>query len=180
MTLNNCFEQLYQYKNTDLKEKQMQKQLIENNKYSATEEGEIVSYYKNKRTVLKGYLNKKTGYRQVQLYINGKMKDYLVHVLVAEAFAGRLLKTNQCTHHQDHNPSNNKPSNLCIMTKEQHLKLHAEEKIGKHLSEETKRKISTSNKGKVMSQQARKRISQTEKRTKQLKKLNRKENMLCS
>ena len=102
--------------------------------YSATEQGEIVSYYKNKRTVLKGFFNKKTGYRKVQIMIDGKMKDYLVHVLVAEAFAGRLLKTNQCTHHQDHNSSNNKPSNLCIMTIEQHLKLHADEKKGTSLS----------------------------------------------
>lgn len=163
MIQNNLLEQLYQSQNLNLRERQMQKPLIENEMYSATEQGEIVSYYKNKRTVLKGFFNKKTGYRKVQIMIDGKMKDYLVHVLVAEAFAGRLLKTNQCTHHQDHNSSNNKPSNLCIMTIEQHLKLHADEKKGISLTQQHKRKISESNKGRVISQQVRKKISQTEK-----------------
>lgn len=46
------------------------------------------------------------------------------HRLVAENTIGRLLNENEEVHHLDLNRANNCPSNLLILEKSQHMKLH--------------------------------------------------------
>jgi hypothetical protein len=54
------------------------------------------------------------------------MKDGYVyeHVLVAQKMLGRLLEENEVVHHLDFNRANNLPSNLQILEKGQHTKIH--------------------------------------------------------
>jgi hypothetical protein len=51
------------------------------------------------------------------------------HRVVAEAVIGRPLKSDEHVHHKDGNKHNNAPDNLVVMTRSEHLRLHALEKI---------------------------------------------------
>ena len=73
-------------------------------------------------------------------------------------------KKNYDIHHIDENKMNNSLSNLVYLTKSEHSKIH--NKIGKKLSDETKRKISERGrgrtspmKGKILSNETKKQIS---------------------
>ncbi len=46
------------------------------------------------------------------------------HRVVAEKMLGRPLSNNEVVHHKDGNKTNNRKSNLKVMTKEEHFKLH--------------------------------------------------------
>jgi hypothetical protein len=46
------------------------------------------------------------------------------HVLVAEAMIGRFLLPDEVVHHKDRNRANNDPSNLQVMTRIEHSRLH--------------------------------------------------------
>ena len=46
--------------------------------------------------------------------------------LVAEEMLGRYLEPNETVHHKDLDPTNDDPSNLQVMTKSEHQKLHAQ------------------------------------------------------
>jgi len=46
--------------------------------------------------------------------------------LLAEIDAGRLVENHEVVHHRDHNPHNNDPTNLEIMAKSTHARLHPE------------------------------------------------------
>ena len=50
------------------------------------------------------------------------------HRVVAEKMIGRKLKNDEHVHHKDGNKHNNNPSNLEVMTRIDHLKLHAAER----------------------------------------------------
>lgn len=50
------------------------------------------------------------------------------HRVVAEQMIGRSLTSDDHVHHKDGNKHNNDPSNLEVMTRSEHLKLHAEER----------------------------------------------------
>ena len=64
-----------------------------------------------KEQVLKPQLDKKTGYLHVNLYKNGKMKTFLIHRLVVQAFLDNP-KNKFCVNHIDCNPLNNCVDNL--------------------------------------------------------------------
>lgn len=100
------------------------------------------------------------GYKLTCLYKNGKGKQYWVHRLVAIAFIPNPNNL-PVVNHKDENPSNNNVNNLEWCTQEYNInygtaRKRASESIrgenhplyGKHLSKETKKKISKSNKGK--------------------------------
>ena len=75
---------------------------------------------------------KSNGY--VELYMTShpkanKRKCIYEHQYVAEQMIGRLLKDNEVVHHIDRNKSNNDPSNLVIMTKQEHSQLHNPDRI---------------------------------------------------
>ena len=95
-------------------------------------------------------LVKKGGYLHVGLHKNGKIKNYLVHRLVAEAFIQNPNNYPQ-VNHKDENPSNNFVNNLEFCTAKYNvnygtrLERVAEKMKGKKLSEESKNKISEAN-----------------------------------
>ena len=64
-------------------------------------------------------------------------------------------------HHIDENKMNNSLSNLVYLTRSEHSKIH--NKIGKKLSEETKRKMSETQKGKILSEETKRKISEANK-----------------
>lgn len=68
-------------------------------------------------------------------YINGngylvncedRNNRYLVHRKVMEDFIGRKLRNDEIVHHKDMNKLNNDISNLEILTRSEHTKLHNE------------------------------------------------------
>ena len=121
-------------------------------------------YYIMKEKIL-SYNNNGRGYLQVCLTKDKKSKKKLVHRLVAEAFL-RKIEGKEYVNHIDGNKSNNRVDNLewCtrsenqthaykngLIGKENLSKAHKGKKhhnYGKHLSKETRNKISISNKGK--------------------------------
>lgn len=47
------------------------------------------------------------------------------HIVIAERFLGRALLKNEVVHHLDHDRSNNRSTNLLVLDRGQHGKLHA-------------------------------------------------------
>lgn len=77
----------------------MEKQ-IDNTNYFANEKGEIITYNwrgTKKRSILKPAKDNK-GYLKVGLLINGKLKTYRVHRLIAETFIPNPLNKPQVNH----------------------------------------------------------------------------------
>ena len=66
------------------------------------------------------------------------------HRLVMEKIIGRHLLKNEVVHHMNHNPSDNRPNNLMILTFKEHSSLHMRERRQYPYPEETKRKQSIS------------------------------------
>ena len=75
--------------------------------YAITEDGNVYSYISKK--YLKPTLDK--GYYRITLYKNGKIKRYLIHRLVAEAFIPNPDNL-PCVNHLDEDKKNNCVSNL--------------------------------------------------------------------
>lgn len=61
------------------------------------------------------------------------------HRYIMEAYLNRKLNFNEVIHHKDGNKQNNDISNLEVMSRSEHNKLH---NIGKQLSEEHRKKLS--------------------------------------
>ena len=135
--------------------------------YQVSSHGRVRSLNYNK-TGLEGIMSfndNGTGYLQVYLTKNKKSKKVLVHRLVAMTFIDKIEGKN-FVNHIDGNKTNNHVENLewCtksenqqhaydtgLISKEKLSRAHAGNKhhnYGKHLNEETRRKISNSNKGK--------------------------------
>jgi hypothetical protein len=62
----------------------------------------------------------RTGYWQINLYLSGKVKHHYVHRLVAEAWIGPIPDGFE-VNHRDGDKSNNKVSNLEIVTARQNI-----------------------------------------------------------
>lgn len=76
----------------------------------------------------------KEGYKQVYepRSAHARASGYAPeHILVAESKAKRSAKPNEVVHHIDGNKSNNRPSNLKIMTRSTHYKTHVGKSEGK-------------------------------------------------
>lgn len=74
-----------------------------------------------KRVFVGAYI--KDGYRYVMI---GKRHYVPEHRIVMEKFLGRKLESSENIHHVDRNTLNNSPSNLQLVTRSEHLKLHVE------------------------------------------------------
>lgn len=61
----------------------------------------------------------------------GKIKYAMEHRLVMEDYLGRKLKKNEVVHHKNHNRSDNRISNLQVMTYSEHSYLHIPKKNGR-------------------------------------------------
>jgi hypothetical protein len=66
-----------------------------------------------------GFVNEH-GYRMI--YVGGKRKRE--HVYIIEKSIGRRIKPDECVHHVNHDKLDNNLSNLRLMTKSNHAKLH--------------------------------------------------------
>jgi hypothetical protein len=74
----------------------------------------------------KGWSLKSNGYISIT---RGKDKGRSQHQVVAEMILGRPLRPDEVVHHIDHNRANNDPANLEVMTRSEHTRLHAKERI---------------------------------------------------
>lgn len=54
------------------------------------------------------------------------------HILVAERLIGRYLALDECVHHLNGVRDDNRPTNLTVMTKLEHNRLHARERRAAH------------------------------------------------
>lgn len=70
----------------------------------------------------KGFTVKKSGYVECT---RGKDKYRAIHVITMERLIGRRLEKNEVVHHKDGNKRNNAISNLVLMTRSEHARLHA-------------------------------------------------------
>lgn len=50
------------------------------------------------------------------------------HILIMENHIGRHLQDNECVHHKNKNRKDNRIENLMLMTKSEHMSLHAKER----------------------------------------------------
>ena len=76
---------------------------------------------------------KKRGDGYIAIYFpdhpNSTKQGYIMeHDLVMECYLGRWLKDDEIVHHINHKRDDNKISNLMLMTKSEHAKMHAEER----------------------------------------------------
>lgn len=76
----------------------------------------------------KGVSLKPTGYIE---FTRGPNKGRAVHRVVMEQAIGRSLQSHESVHHIDHNRANNDISNLQLMTRAEHARLHAFENLSK-------------------------------------------------
>jgi hypothetical protein len=93
-------------------------------KYSVDRQGKGNPMFKKEPWNFQGFRWAKSGSRKryKKLFIKGK---YIwEHRFVAEITIGRKLKKDEVVHHIDHNPQNNSPSNLKVMTKFEHSSYH--------------------------------------------------------
>lgn len=84
-------------------------------------------------------------YKYKKIRIGNKVIDE--HRYIMEQFLGRKLKSNEIVHHIDGNKRNNNLSNLEILTRSEHARLH---KPYKYFTELTKQKISNIKKNKTL------------------------------
>jgi len=66
-------------------------------------------------------------YLDVNGYYRFSDSDRLVHRWVTEKKYGRKLRAGEVAHHIDGNKKHNTPDNLCILSEEQHNRLHGYE-----------------------------------------------------
>jgi hypothetical protein len=74
-----------------------------------------------------GYISTSNGYKCIQVkgHPHQNNKGYVLeHRWVVEQEIGRFLTTEEIIHHIDRNKKNNHISNLVIMTRQEHIKLH--------------------------------------------------------
>lgn len=96
-------------------------------KISADERKRRSERLKKYRTSIpaKGYSQKATGYCEVT---SGPNKFRCLHDVIMEEHIGRRLRPDECVHHINHDPSDNRIENLLLMTRSEHSKLHAKER----------------------------------------------------
>ncbi|MCM1367254.1 MAG: HNH endonuclease [Roseburia sp.] len=69
----------------------------------------------------------KEGYKQIYKPSSLAARDdgyVAVHRDIASRKLGRPLRANEVVHHRDGNKLNNRPSNLQVMTRKQHWRIH--------------------------------------------------------
>ena len=83
---------------------------------------------KSKKGIGLGKSLKPSGYYEITM---GENKGRGEHVVIMESMIGRRLYSYECVHHRDHNRANNEKSNLMLMTRSEHARLHAKESTDK-------------------------------------------------
>lgn len=142
-------------------------------RYSIDRDGNVYSHISKK--ILKAHPNHR-GYLMVDLYKGGRVKKGIIHRLVALTYIPNPQGLPEVDH-IDTNRQNNNVNNLRWCTRQQNcnntLSLkHAGEArsgskhylFGKHLSEETKTKMSFAHKGHTVSEETRRKIGKANKK----------------
>lgn len=97
-------------------------EIPQHKKYLISNYGRIKSYKRNIVRILNP--RKFNGYLRVDL--DGQ--DILLHRIIAEVFIPTDNKDNKVVHHKDFNKQNNSINNLQWLTREEHTKLHQEQR----------------------------------------------------
>ncbi len=92
-------------------------------KYPNGSFGKLASNWKGGRRILNGYIS---------IYSPdhpraGTNKSVFEHILVAEMTLGRFLNKNEIVHHINHNKQDNRPENLQVTTRGEHVSNHFKE-----------------------------------------------------
>lgn len=74
----------------------------------------------------RGVSEKPNGYLEIT---RGRHKGRGLHVVIAEQHLGRRLRPNEVVHHIDEDKQNNNISNLQVMTRAEHARIHALENL---------------------------------------------------
>ena len=86
-------------------------------------------------TYHKGYITTWNGYIKVKAPIDHPNKDnkgYISeHRLIAEQIIGRYLNKDEVVHHINGDKKDNRPSNLLVLSKTEHKKIHLKDNIHK-------------------------------------------------
>jgi len=69
------------------------------------------------------------GYRYVRIKRHPVSPYYAEHKLIAERLIGRPLRDDEVVHHINGDKTDNRPENLMVMTRSEHMKLHAQIRI---------------------------------------------------
>lgn len=93
--------------------------------YEVSNLGRVKSKIGNHAIILKPYITP-YGYERLQIYIEGKKYNKLVHCLVAETWLEQPKSLDYEIHHKDFNSLNNAVSNLEYLSKIEHYKKHEE------------------------------------------------------
>jgi hypothetical protein len=65
----------------------------------------------------------------VPMHPNAHKDGYvMLHTVLMERSIGRYLKSNEVVHHINHDRSDNRPENLLLMDKREHMSMHAKER----------------------------------------------------
>lgn len=127
-----------------------------NGYYEVSNKGNIVSYHKGYRHILKPSITKK-GYLRLSIsFCDGKKRKF-VHRIVAESFLENTLGYNE-VNHKDGNKLNNNVDNLEFCSSK-YNSWHKFNVLGYVVSCETRRKLSQYRKGKRLSDELRAKIS---------------------
>ena len=95
-----------------------------NNSYQVSNMGNAKSFKWGKERLMKLNLNN-DGYLNVNIYLNGKLKNYKVHKLVAMVFLGHTPNGYETVvNHIDNNPLNNNVNNLELVSPRYNTSCH--------------------------------------------------------
>lgn len=78
----------------------------------------------------RGVSEKPNGYLEIT---RGPHKGRSLHVVIAEKHIGRRIRSNEVVHHVDEDKQNNSVSNLQVMTRSEHARIHALENLKNRL-----------------------------------------------
>lgn len=92
---------------------------------------DIGTVYSERSKKLLSPVKHHNGHLVVCLRKEKRQTQKLIHRLVFEAFFEQPEVEDYVIHHLDHNKTNNCITNLCVMTREDHSRLHGNEQPGK-------------------------------------------------
>lgn len=120
------------------------------------------------------------GYMRIVVSLDKQSQNYLLHNLVAMAYPEICGKWFEgcVVHHIDHNPGNNKPTNLVILTREQHSLIHKDSELTKYRQSNKARKRESNFKGRKHTDEAK--AKNAEKHSKPIKQYTESNELVCT
>jgi hypothetical protein len=89
----------------------------------------------DKHPLYKGITRHESGYILIKIKDHPRAHKYtgfvFEHIAVAENNIGRRLKPDECVHHINGIKDDNRPDNLMVMTKSDHMRFHGKERKNK-------------------------------------------------